>query len=167
MLTFMVFFTYVVPTKYIIKLAVFILGILYWHVIPVIATFPPADRARLPPMFENSPTDAEYAMELISQRIARGEEIRPITRRKPKNSKKPKDASKTSQLPVPIGDDGERSQVSSDASDAEIVSEEAPASLESESPSPPREIDWRKWGQKAATVKAWVDRRQVCIFEVS
>lgn len=69
MLMFLIFFTYVMPTKYIVKLAIFILGILYWHIIPIIATLSPADRDRLPPMFENSPTDAEYAMELISKRI--------------------------------------------------------------------------------------------------
>lgn len=140
----------------------FILGFLFWHVVPVIATLPPADRERLPPMFENSPTDAEYAMELISQRIARGEKVRPVAKRKSKNQKKHENANKKSKLSVPTEVEGQHSQVTSDAEDAEVTSGERSASPEPETSPPPREIDWRKWGQKAASVKAWVDRKQVC-----
>lgn len=36
---------------------------------------------------ESIPTDADYAMELIAQRVARGQEIKPLSR-KQKNAKK-------------------------------------------------------------------------------
>ena len=35
----------------------------------------------------NVPTDADYAMELIAQRVARGQEIKPLSRKR-KNAKK-------------------------------------------------------------------------------
>lgn len=41
-----------------------------------------ADRyTRYPPLFQDAPTDAEYAMELISQRVARGLDVKPKARR--------------------------------------------------------------------------------------
>jgi len=36
---------------------------------------------------QNIPTDADYAMELIAQRVARGQEIKPLSRKR-KNAKK-------------------------------------------------------------------------------
>ena len=42
---------------------------------------PAHNRTRYPPLFHNVPTDAEYAMELISQRVARGLDVKPKKRR--------------------------------------------------------------------------------------
>ncbi|KAJ7071042.1 hypothetical protein C8F01DRAFT_1108817 [Mycena amicta] len=66
-----------VPARYIAKLVYLVCGILYWHVTPVITALPPHERARLPPAFADAPTDAEYAMELISRRVAAGLDVRP------------------------------------------------------------------------------------------
>ena len=38
-------------------------------------------------LVHNIPTDADYAMELIAQRVARGQEIKPLNRKR-KNAKK-------------------------------------------------------------------------------
>lgn len=42
---------------------------------------------RLMVLMHNVPTDADYAMELIAQRVARGQEIKPLSRKR-KNAKK-------------------------------------------------------------------------------
>jgi hypothetical protein len=42
---------------------------------------------RLPPAFNDIPTDADYAMELISQRVASGLDIKPSALKKPKKPK--------------------------------------------------------------------------------
>ncbi|KIM48214.1 hypothetical protein M413DRAFT_22743 [Hebeloma cylindrosporum] len=60
--------TLLLPTKYIIKLSVFVLGFVFWHVVPVVVALAPSERRRVPLPFRDVPTDAEYAMELISQR---------------------------------------------------------------------------------------------------
>ena len=49
----------------------------------------PQELLRLPPAFNDVPTDADYAMDLISQRVASGLDVTPTEqgakRRKPKN----------------------------------------------------------------------------------
>ncbi|KAH8120143.1 hypothetical protein DFH11DRAFT_1558537 [Phellopilus nigrolimitatus] len=153
-LVFLIFFTAFLPAKYIMKLASFILGFLYWHVVPIIAALPPFDRSRLPPLFENVPTDAEYAMELISQRISRGEDIRPPSSKPPKARKSKK----------PTKD--RKSKSTTDLTEDEMIAEadvassgESTATVESDkgkSPtSRPGEVDWRKWGERAAHMKSW------------
>ncbi|KAF9015150.1 hypothetical protein BDQ17DRAFT_1229312 [Cyathus striatus] len=69
--------TLLTPTKYLVKTGCFILGFLFWHVVPVLAALPPTDRNRLPPMLADIPTDAEYAMEMISRRVAEGLPVSP------------------------------------------------------------------------------------------
>jgi len=54
-----------------------ILGFLFWHATPVITAFSSEDRLRMPPLLSNVPTDAEYSMKIISQRVAAGLEINP------------------------------------------------------------------------------------------
>lgn len=140
------------PTKYIVKIAWFIMGFLYWHVIPIIAALPPADRARLPPLFDNAPTDAEYAMELISQRIARGEDIRPPARKQPKKSKKAGDTKSNKSTVSLVGD--EQSAEDAIGDDRSVMSEGG--SEKSKSPgNRPGEVDWRKWGERANAMKNW------------
>ncbi|KAJ7786296.1 hypothetical protein B0H16DRAFT_1489978 [Mycena metata] len=88
-LLFLFVVTLLLPAKYLAKLTYFTGGFLFWHVTPVIAALPPSDRARLPPAFSDVPTDAEYAMELISQRVAAGLDVRPPrpARAKPRDKK--------------------------------------------------------------------------------
>ncbi|KAF8807393.1 hypothetical protein BYT27DRAFT_7288895 [Phlegmacium glaucopus] len=59
------------------KLTFFVLGFIFWHVVPIIVSLPPSDIERLPPAFHDVPTDVEYAMQLMSQRVAAGLEIKP------------------------------------------------------------------------------------------
>ncbi|KAI6153603.1 hypothetical protein BKA82DRAFT_4091844 [Pisolithus tinctorius] len=54
----------VLPAQYVTKLMCMLLGIVYWHLVPV-----------NPPLFADAPTDVEYAIELIGQRVASGTEL--------------------------------------------------------------------------------------------
>ncbi|KIO08290.1 hypothetical protein M404DRAFT_997219 [Pisolithus tinctorius Marx 270] len=65
----------VLPAQYVTKLMCMLLGIVYWHLVPVVAALSPANRARIPPLFADAPTDVEYAIELIGQRVASGTEL--------------------------------------------------------------------------------------------
>ncbi|KAF7320350.1 RAD21/Rec8 N-terminal domain protein [Mycena kentingensis (nom. inval.)] len=131
--------TLLLPTKYLAKLLYFVVGFLYWHLAPVIAALPPRDRARFPPPFNDAPTDAEYAMELISLRVAAGLDVRP--RR-------------------PNGERRETRDTRDDADDTASFNEaSSPTSPVPTStsirPSSPREqprsgVDWKKWGSRAA-----------------
>lgn len=53
--------------------------------------------------WHNVPTDADYAMELISQRVAKGQEIKPLNRKR-KNTKK---ADANDSLDIPSRDPDE------------------------------------------------------------
>ncbi|KAG8792950.1 hypothetical protein FRC12_004395 [Ceratobasidium sp. 428] len=61
------------------KLVTLAMGISFWFIPPIVKHLP-----KLPPAFDDAPTDAEVAMDLISQRVARGERVVPerIPRRK-------------------------------------------------------------------------------------
>ena len=65
---------------------------------------------------------------------------------------------------MPSESGGDSSQAASENEDAKINSESP-----STSPGLKRhgEIDWRKWGMGAASMKAWVDRRQVQVQNFS
>ncbi|KAI0651883.1 hypothetical protein C8Q79DRAFT_63725 [Trametes meyenii] len=69
------------PAKYLVRFVGFLVGGFFWHVVPVLAAVPAPDRSRVPPPLASIPTDAEYAMDLISQRVARGLPVRPKRRR--------------------------------------------------------------------------------------
>jgi hypothetical protein len=86
-LLFLFLVTLLLPAKYIAKLVYAVGGILFWHITPVMAAIPLADRARLPPAFDDVPTDADYAMELISQRVASGLDVKPSTFKRPRKRK--------------------------------------------------------------------------------
>ncbi|EJF66720.1 hypothetical protein DICSQDRAFT_164561 [Dichomitus squalens LYAD-421 SS1] len=60
------------PARYLVKLVGAVVGGVFWHVIPVAVAIPPSERNRFPSPLSIVPTDTEYAMELISQRVARG-----------------------------------------------------------------------------------------------
>ncbi|KAI5122603.1 hypothetical protein M0805_004817 [Coniferiporia weirii] len=168
LLAFLILFTTFLPAKYIVKLALFIVGFLYWHVVPIIASLPPADRSRLPPLFENSQTDAEYAMVLISQRIARGEDVQPLPRKSQRKPKKAAEGPKGQSAPVPVGDKldpGVESLANSDGNTTIHGSGDAGAIPPAERP---REVDWQKWGERAANVRDWAvqGRRMVSKNEI-
>ncbi|KAJ6519806.1 hypothetical protein C8R45DRAFT_952783 [Mycena sanguinolenta] len=120
--------TLVVPAQYLAKLACFIGGFLFWHAAPIIAALPPG--AQLPPAFADVPTDAEYAMELISKRVAAGLPIQPVRppRAKARDNKK-RDG------------DGKHNE---------------PAA-QSQSQTKDKEVDWKKWGERAAVGMSWVE----------
>lgn len=89
----MLFLASFLPGKYIAKFVFFAFGCLFWHVSPIIAALPRSDKRRqvkctmaalsadwflrIPSLFSDVPTDAEYAMHLISERVAAGLEINP------------------------------------------------------------------------------------------
>lgn len=89
---------------------------------------------RLPPPLGNVPTDAEYAMDLISQRVARGLLILPPKSYEP--SIKSSDTDSVRSLNVQ-NREGLRQRFFGDENS--------------------KSVDWRKWGERAATTKAWAD----------
>ncbi|KAK1229702.1 hypothetical protein PQX77_007264 [Marasmius sp. AFHP31] len=125
------------PAQYISKLVYLILGVLFWHVAPVIAALPSEDRARLPPPLADIPTDADYAMELIAQRINAGMPVRPARKRH------------------------RRARARSVKTEDDTAPTSPPLTPEpGESSRPEKKIDWAKWGGRAARGKAWaVDKR--------
>ncbi|KAF9478527.1 hypothetical protein BDN70DRAFT_879870 [Pholiota conissans] len=115
------------PTKYIAKSIAFCLGFLFWHVIPVILALPTSEQKRLPALFADVPTDAEYAMELISQRVAAGLDTKPARSRK--NHANSDSVESLDNLP-------NRTEGSSSQS-SKVTS-----------------IDWKKWGDRVAFGKS-------------
>ncbi|OBZ78941.1 hypothetical protein A0H81_01105 [Grifola frondosa] len=120
------FFVSLLPVRYLTKTAGFAVGVFFWHVIPVITAIPPPERARFPPLFSGVPTDAEYAMELISQRVARGLDVKPKPR---KNRSRP--------------------SVSELGASGAAGTEERQAKEEGSSTS----INWKKWGERITSTK--------------
>lgn len=89
--------TLLLPAHYVAKLVYCTLGLVFWHVIPIMVALTPEQRSRsvtyaflppanpnpvyrLPPPLSSVPTDAEYAMEMISRRIAAGQDVVPPKR---------------------------------------------------------------------------------------
>ncbi|RDX55829.1 hypothetical protein OH76DRAFT_1551372 [Lentinus brumalis] len=70
------------PARYMVRLVGFFIGFFFWHVIPVVAAIPESERSRIPPPLLIVPTDTEYAMDLISQRVAHGLPVRPKRRKR-------------------------------------------------------------------------------------
>lgn len=89
---------------------------------------------RLPPPLANVPTDAEYAMDLISQRVARGLPILPPKSYTP--SRRSSDTESVRSLNVQ-NKEGLRQRFFGDENS--------------------KSVDWKKWGERAATSKAWAD----------
>ncbi|KAH8835246.1 hypothetical protein DL96DRAFT_1573471 [Flagelloscypha sp. PMI_526] len=84
--------TLILPAQYVAKAIYLTLGFGFWHVVPVIAALPPSQRSRLPPPFYQAPTDAEYAMELISRRVAAGQPLFPPKRQRQQSRSNADDA---------------------------------------------------------------------------
>ncbi|KAJ3513821.1 hypothetical protein NLJ89_g2734 [Agrocybe chaxingu] len=128
---FAIFVLTLFPAKYISKLLFFNLGFLFWHLLPLFAALSPLDKKRLPPPLHDVPTDAEYAMELISQRITAG---LPVEAAKP--SKHRKKNRSTESLPSP-------------PPSAKIQAHKTSRS-EGWQPS----VDWKKFGDRVASGKS-------------
>ncbi|KAJ6604639.1 hypothetical protein DFH09DRAFT_316597 [Mycena vulgaris] len=129
-LMFLFILTLFVPAEYLAKLIYFIGGLLFWHITPVIAALSPRDRARFPPAFSDVPTDAEYAMELISQRVAAGLDVRPPrTQRAKRRDKKEQD---------------------SGAAETDPTQREAGQKQD-------KDVNWKKWGERAAVGMTWAE----------
>ncbi|CCL99539.1 uncharacterized protein FIBRA_01557 [Fibroporia radiculosa] len=126
MILFATFFFTLLPAKYLVKICGFAFGMCFWHVVPIVAAIPPEDRARMPIPLHDVPTDADYAMELISQRVALGLDIKP--RRSSKDDNQFGDSEISSLR-------GEESQGSSQAGSSSAV-------------------DWKKWGNRVAATKS-------------
>jgi len=142
------------PAQYLTKLLCFFLGFTFWHVVPVVKALPPSDRARsvdnfqpffrllidfrLPVPLASVPTDAEFAMQVISKRVADGDELRPVpaSRRSSERSERSMDT-----------------QTPSDPQQADVGN-----IIESDN-----RINWNKWGSRLATGKAWVHRTKQLI----
>ncbi|KAL7285330.1 hypothetical protein ACG7TL_000425 [Trametes sanguinea] len=112
------------PATYLVRFVGFLAGAFFWHVIPVLAVLPASERSRIPPPLSSVPTDAEYAMDLISQRVARGLPVRP-KRRKVQRRHSPS-------LGVAI------------AADSEHHDDERSTSTS---------VNWNKWGDRLAFTK--------------
>lgn len=145
---------YFMPVQYLSKLLYFSLGFMFWHVVPIINALPPEDRARfvnnlqvffrvlmitrLPVPLASVPTDAEFAMQLISKRVADGHELRPApaSRRSFERSEQSTDVNTSND--VQQTDVGNRVQTDT-------------------------RIDWSKWGGRLATGKTWIHRKKQLI----
>ncbi|KAG2154833.1 hypothetical protein DEU56DRAFT_770676 [Suillus clintonianus] len=124
------FCTLIIPAHYLAKLIYGSCGILFWHATPVLAALPPGARARLPGPLTDAPTDADYAIEIITQRIARGEEIKPP--RKPRSSSaRANSANEADPLAIPSSDTSSKGQMQ-----------------------PNDGVDWKKWGARVAQGKS-------------
>ncbi|CEL56120.1 hypothetical protein RSOLAG1IB_07573 [Rhizoctonia solani AG-1 IB] len=76
----LVFVTFT-PAQILAKTTYAVIGVFYWFIIPILLAMPPDARKRLPPPLFDVPTDAEYAMSLMSIRVAKGESIVPASLR--------------------------------------------------------------------------------------
>lgn len=70
------------PSKYILKGMCAGTGIAFWFIPNIYMATPLEHRSRIPPPLSGVPTDAEYAMDIISRRVACGEEVLPSNLRK-------------------------------------------------------------------------------------
>ncbi|KDR84978.1 hypothetical protein GALMADRAFT_233502 [Galerina marginata CBS 339.88] len=128
---FAIFLTMLLPTRYIAKLVWFVVGFLFWHILPVLASLPPSEQKKLPPPFFDVPTDAEYAMDLISQRVAAGLEVEPS-----KPSKQSKRHKSSDSIETP---DSNSKHMSNSSQSRE------------------GSIDWKKWGDRVAVGKSAIN----------
>lgn len=74
--------TLIMPTQYLAKLFFFVAGVTFWHVPPVVMVLPAQDQRRFMTFLHQSPTDSDYAMEVITRRVASGQPIKPLRRKR-------------------------------------------------------------------------------------
>lgn len=122
--------TLIIPAHYLAKLTYGGCGILFWHISPVLAALPPGALARLPNPLTDAPTDADYAIEIITQRIARGEEIKP-PRKHRSSSARANGAYEADLSAILTPDTSSRSQMQADDG-----------------------VNWKKWASRVAHGKS-------------
>jgi hypothetical protein len=123
--------TALLPAQVLAKAVYLVLGILFWHVIPVIMALSAEDRKRLPPAFNDLPTDADFAMELISKRVAAGLEVNTMqTRRHGRHQH------------------GNRDQRQFSMTSLDTSKDSSVAGVQNRSEN---NTDWKKWSQRAVT----------------
>ncbi|EIN13757.1 hypothetical protein PUNSTDRAFT_140224 [Punctularia strigosozonata HHB-11173 SS5] len=155
-LVFMFSITLLLPARYLAKLVYFIIGVMFWHATPVIMAMSPSMRDRLPPPFSNVPTDADYAMELMAERVANGLDVRPSlkTRRRRNAAKRKSTTASTSSLSLSSLSDMSQGQPGEDQEGDQ--DDEEPLNDESRRPK-----DWvRTAVNMFSTSKAWVNEGQ-------
>lgn len=76
-----------VPAQYLAKGTYGALGFAFWFLPNIWMAIPLEHRSRIPAPLSDVPTDAEYAMEIIGQRAARGEDVLPTKLRKQKKKR--------------------------------------------------------------------------------
>ncbi|KAH7930950.1 hypothetical protein BV22DRAFT_999354 [Leucogyrophana mollusca] len=136
-MAFLTILVLILPAHYLAKLVYFVGGALFWHVTPVIAALSPSDRARLPPAFADAPTDADYAMELISQRVANGLDVLPSA------AQHSRDRSQSNPQSV----------ANLSTTSFSVTQEDPPSSTAGGSSG----VDWKKWGGRVALGKSWIE----------
>lgn len=97
----------------------------------------------MPPIFADIPTDAEYALQIIGERVARGESV------VPERKKRPWHARKFSQPLVSVSslaDAGVEKKVDSGSGDGNGMSMRVDT-----------EVNWRKWTERAISTREWVE----------
>jgi hypothetical protein len=75
-ITFCIFLCVATSTAQIIKFASALGGFAFWHVTPIILALPPSARTRLPRPFGSVPTDIDHAIQLMADRVSRGQDVR-------------------------------------------------------------------------------------------
>ncbi|KAI6007424.1 hypothetical protein EDD15DRAFT_2153445 [Pisolithus albus] len=128
----MAIFVITLPTRYVTKIVYMSLGIIYWHLVPVIAALSPANRAKISALFSDAPTDVEYAMELIGQRVASGQELLPRSKDRDR----------------PANPDGSKP-------DPKVVE-----SSESDQTEEMGGVNWKKWGARLAQGKCLMEENK-------
>ncbi|KAH9944357.1 uncharacterized protein BXZ73DRAFT_87271 [Epithele typhae] len=113
------------PAQYLVKSIGFVVGVCFWHAVPVLGAIPPSERSRFPSPLWIVPTDTEYAMELISQRVARG---LPVKARRRRGDQAKSAAPDTAGIRS-FGTDGEGEHASTSS------------------------VDWNKWGDRISDTK--------------
>jgi hypothetical protein len=99
---------------------------------------------RFPPAFAEFPTDADYAIEIIGQRMARGESVVPLKKKKEKKISSASPGAST----IPLLDEGSRTVTSSSFSSASDSGEK----------SSKKGFSWTKLTTNAMQAASWVDQ---------
>ncbi|KAK2461925.1 hypothetical protein APHAL10511_006388 [Amanita phalloides] len=128
---FLFLLTYFIPVQHLCKLSYFICGFMFWHIAPIVSALSLEDRNRFPPPLAGVPTDAEFAMQMISKRVANGYELTP--KKRLDEHRRDDDSTATGAQKADIG--------------ARIR--------------PDDQVNWSKWGGRFAAGKTWIMAKRV------
>ncbi|KDQ16758.1 hypothetical protein BOTBODRAFT_186396 [Botryobasidium botryosum FD-172 SS1] len=176
--------TLVLPAHIMSRIVYFLIGFAYWFIVPCVLAIDPENRPYLPPFLGLAPTDAEYAIEVISQRIERGESVVPQKqprRQRIRNYVRRRTAtasSSSTDLREDLREDRDRDRdrdpFESEFGDAVAGSDKGNgdgkgkgkskmgklgAAVEYVSNSS-KDVDWQKWTSRAVRGKEWIDEQR-------